>query len=530
PRRMGEAGGQAMTRAFLELLNISKSFPGVKANDDVCLEIRRQEVHAILGENGAGKSTLMNILYGFYHPDSGAICIDGHEVTINNPAQAKRLGIGMVFQQFMLIPNFTVIENVALALADTGFIIPRNALAERIKTLSDRYGFGLDPWATVADLSVGAQQKVEITKLLLEGAKLLIFDEPTSVLAPHEVDGLFQVFDRLRSDGYTVLFITHKMREVLASADRVSVLRRGRMVGTIPCEGATVESLVSLILGTTDSPEAVPVRQAPGFRRMPVLEMHGVSAVNDRGGRALHEVSLGLSPGEILGVAGVSGNGQHELAEAIMGLRPVTAGTIRMTDKDVTKASVGQRLALGIACIPEDPLAMAVVPDLTGEQNLALGAGREQQAPGWMPINWAQVRQRLTAIVEHLHLVMPRMDAPAAKLSGGNLQRLIIARELGVKPKVMLAYYPTHGLDIGATRSVHQVLRKAAVDGMAILLVSEDLDELMALSDRLAVMFHGEIVGEYPAGAVDVTEVGMLMTGNGRRTIAAAPKLMEAPV
>ncbi len=518
---MGSAGGE--NRVFLSLRGISKTFPnGIVANDGIDLDLWPGEVHAILGENGAGKSTLVKTLYGFHRPDSGTIELDGTKVEIHSPDQAKDLGVGMVFQSFMLIPNLSVVENVALSLRHAHFVVRKRQIAAQITEVAARYGFAVDPWAMVWQLSPGDEQKVEIIKLLLADARVLIFDEPTSVLAPHEVEGLYQVFARLKDDGYAVVFITHKMREVLACADRITVLRRGRVAGTIDRSEATERTLVRMILGDEDAELSEEVGGHTLPHEKPLIELRNVVAQDDRGGTALKGVSLAVAPGEIVGVAGVSGSGQKELGDVLLGLRKVRAGSVVLDGQDVTHWPTARFLRAGVACVPEDPVETGIVGGMSVLENMALGDGVDGGRPGWLPVNWAGVQRRVSGLGAEFNLSMPRLDVPVETLSGGNVQRLVFARELSRQPRLLIAYYPTHGLDVAATHAVHQVLLACRDSGAAVLLISEDLEELTQLSDRLAVMYHGSIVGVIAAKDADLTHVGLLMTGGGNGVTRAS--------
>lgn len=504
---------------FIELEGISKTFPGLKANEDVNLIIKKGQVHALLGENGAGKSTLMKILYGSYRADPGGIIkVDGVPVTINSPADARAVGIGMVFQSFMLIPAFTVVENIALSLKELGIVIDQTEIARGIREISDKYHFDVDPNAYVWQLSLGTQQKIEIIKLVMGKARLLIFDEPTSVLAPHEAAGLFKIFDGLRADGFSIIFISHKLNEVLAYSDEITVLRRGKVVGTIARADANEEILVSMIIGAKVVSRREYVRKPQPAPPKPLLEIRGVTANNDRGRIALDNMDLTIYPGEILGIAGVSGNGQKELGEVIQRLRAIKSGSIVFNGQDISTWSVSKVKAAGIACIPEDPLRQGAVPTMTVEENLALG---DESSRDWLPMNWTTARAKASYITEHFHLKMPRLTVPIAALSGGNVQRIVFAREMAAQAKLLLAYYPTRGTDINAAEIIRTVLLNYRNEDGAILVVSEDLNELLSISDRLVVMYHARNVGECDPKTADINEIGHLMT-DGKYTAHAA--------
>lgn len=511
-----------LSRPLLETRSLTKRFGDLVANDAVSLRVYPGEVHAILGENGAGKSTLMKMLYGFYQPTTGEILLNGQPTPIGSPLQGRHLGIGMVFQNFMLIPSMRVLENIALFLDDLGVVLRRRALEARVREVIERYHLHVNLSAYVGDLAIGEQQKVEILKLLLSNARILIFDEPTSVLAPQEVQGLFHVFARLKADGFAILFITHKLPEVMSTADRISVLRRGAVVGQMLRAEASPQAIVRLMLGSEEAPllelgvpQPASLHDASRASSIsPVVELERVTVADDYGGIGLSDVSFRLYPGEILGVAGVSGNGQDKLGDVILRLRALAGGSLKLFGRDASALSTRDVLAAGVACIPEDPLRMAAIPGMTVLESMVFGLQDVYARQGGLTMDWASattdVQQRLnTAFVTS----PPRLNAFVETLSGGNLQRVIIAREVGRQPQVLIAYYVVRGLDVSNARAAHHLLTEYRDKGTAILFISEDLDELFALSDRLLVMYHGKVVGLLDPATTTTEEVGRLMTG-----------------
>ena len=497
----------------LAVRDIRKAFPGVVANDGVTFDVRRGEIHALVGENGAGKSTLVKILYGFYRADAGEIRIDGSPVQIRSPLEARALRIGMVFQEFVQVPALSVADNVALFQTHLPAVLDMAAIGRRIDEVSRRYGLEIDARAPVWRLSVGERQKVEVVKLLLAEARILIFDEPTRGLAPHEVRGLFRVFSDLKRDGYAVVFITHKLDEVLASADRISVMRQGRIVGTLSRSEATEGTVVSLMFGGSVGEVRPPRPLAAAPRGALRLELRSVSTSASGHEVGLRDVDLAVARGEIVGVAGVAGNGQRELGDVVLGLARCAAGSKRLDGADVTRWPVARIRAGGVAFIPEDALAMGGVARLTVLENMALGDTHHYARRGGLAMDWERARSDLARSLARLGVPVPPLRAPLGTLSGGTVQRLVLAREMARSPRLIVAFYPTRGLDVRSAAATRDLLVASRDEGAGVLLISEDLAELFALSDRLAILFRGRLVGTRVPADTTAEEVGYLMTG-----------------
>jgi len=502
----------------LELRGITKKFPGVVANDRVDFDLRRGEVHALLGENGAGKSTLMNVLYGLYHPDEGEILVKGDPIRLHSPKDAISHGIGMVHQHFMLIPVMTVAENIVLATEPThaGVLLDYRAANKRVAELSRSFNFAIDPGARVESITVGQQQRVEILKALYRAADILILDEPTAVLTPQEARELFEILKTLTNEGMSVIFITHKLNEVLEVADRITVLRRGKRIDTVDRQGATEQGLARMMVGR-DVLLRVD-KSAPSVGE-PLLSVEDLHVVDDRGLGAVRGVSFEVRSGEIVGLAGVDGNGQSELIDAISGLRRVSSGSVAIGGRDVTGNSPSSILDLGLGHIPEDRQLRGLVLEFSLAENLAL---HDFDKPPDSRLGWLFPRQLIRRARDLLKQYDVRGGGPqtrAAALSGGNQQKVVLAREIGREPSVLIAAQPTRGLDVGAIEFVHRRLIEARDNGKAVLLVSLELDEILSLSERILVVYEGQIVAEHGPD-VGEEQLGIEMTGGGREVAA----------
>jgi simple sugar transport system ATP-binding protein len=493
---------------------IVKRFPGVVANDHVNFELRAGEVHGLLGENGAGKTTLMNVLYGILRPEEGEIRIRGEKVDIGSPREAINLGIGMVHQNFKLVEPHTVLENVLLGLKEPTFILDLKDAADKVLKISKRYELPIDPKARIWQLSMGERQRVEILKALYRDANILVLDEPTSVLTPPETKELFRFIAQMAREGRSVVFITHKLDEVMAVSDRVTVLRAGRNVDTLHREQLDKSKLASMMVGRE---VLFTLRRNPIVPGEPILEIDQVTVIGDKGLPAVKNLTLTVRKGELLGMAGIAGNGQRELAEAITGMRRIASGQIRLCGKDIGRESISGRIEEGIAYIPEDRVGVAAPQGLTVAQDLVLRKYREKPFSSRVLLNQHEIDDNAERLIKEFNIMVSRKDAPARTLSGGNLQKLILARELSGSPKLIVAAYPTRGLDVGATEYVRSLLLKQREEGAALLMVSEDLDEILSLSDRIAVMYGGEIVGTFPASEANIDEIGLMMGGSLRK-------------
>ncbi|HQE99193.1 MAG TPA: ABC transporter ATP-binding protein [Anaerolineae bacterium] len=490
--------------------DITKRFPGVLANDHVSLELYPGEVLALLGENGAGKSTLMNVLVGLYRPDEGEIVVRGRKVEIHSPRDAAALGIGMVHQNFMLVETMTVAENIILGMPDLPFKPDMEAITARIRELSARYNLEVDPAAYIWQLSVGEQQRVEILKLIYRGAEILILDEPTAVLTPQEAEELRRVIQLMTAEGKAAIFITHKMEEVMAFSQRVMVLARGRVVAEKRTAETSPQELAQLMVGREVLFRLEKRACQPGAV---VLEVRDLTAENDKGLPALRGITLQIHAGEILGIAGVAGNGQRELAEAITGLRKATGGSVHIGPHDVTNQPPLRAIQAGVSHIPEDRMGMGAVGNMAVADNLAMKGYRQSPLGTGGVLRYPRILEFARRMIETFRIATPSPQTRVKFLSGGNLQKTILAREITACGGLLVAVHPTRGLDVGATEAVRKLLLEQRDQGAAVLLISEDLEELLAISDRIAVMFEGQIMGIVPAEQATVEALGLMMAG-----------------
>lgn len=496
---------------YLEMKGITKRFPGVLANSEVDFDVSRGEVHALLGENGAGKSTLMKILYGMYRPDQGEILLNGKPILIDSPTAAINHGIGMVHQHFMLVPTLTVAENVALGLPSSrGPLTDLDVVSEKIIRLADTYHLKIDPSAYIWQLSVGQQQRVEIIKALYRGASLLLLDEPTAVLTPQEVDELFVIMRQMTGDGYGLVFISHKLHEVVEISDRITVLRNGQKIGTQPTCNVTAQTLANWMVGREIEFITSNEHQECGEPRMQLVD---VCCSSDRGTQGLCDVNLSICSGEIVGLAGVSGNGQLELAEAITGLRPLQSGKILLDGKDITGLTPGKITERGLSYVPEERMKDGMIRNFNISENLILREHHKYPFSERGFLRMAYINEHTDEMIEQYRIKTPSRATLAKNLSGGNIQKVLLAREFSRSPRAIVAAQPTRGLDIGATEYVHEQLLEQRKLGTAVLLISEDLDEILAIADRIAVIYEGKIMDILPRATATKEDLGLLMAG-----------------
>jgi ABC-type uncharacterized transport system ATPase subunit len=492
--------------------SITKRFPGVLANDAIDFEAWRGEVHALLGENGAGKSTLASILTGLYRPDSGEIAIDGKTVEFHSPRDATEAGVSMVHQHFRLAASLTVADNIVLGYRGTPWLRTNPATTEtEVAELAKRYRMPVRPDARVWQLSVGEQQRVEILKALYRGARILILDEPTSLLTPQEADDLFETLRTMTAEGRTIVFVSHKLDELMAVSDRVTVLRGGKLIGTVNTRDTDQHALARMMIGR----EVIftQAKESHETTRETALELKDVCAQDDLGLQALHNVSLAVHHGEIVGLAGVAGNGQRQLAEAISGARPRTSGDVVVKQRKLRSGDPEHAVVNGVAHIPEDRMDTGVSPSLSIAENLVLKSHRRSPISTHGVLRHDRIMRNARELIKRFAIAAPGPDTPARLLSGGNVQKVVLARELSSSPEVIVAANPTRGLDVGATEAVRSLLLQAAGQGVGILLISEDLDEILLLADRIAVIYEGRIVGVVPRSTADVQHLGLMMAG-----------------
>ncbi|MCF6177961.1 MAG: ABC transporter ATP-binding protein [Geopsychrobacter sp.] len=495
---------------LLQLTHIRKTFPGVVALDDVSFSISAGEIHTLLGENGAGKSTLMNVLTGFYAPDCGSLQFEGQAVHFSSPRDSLALGIGMVHQHFMLVAAHSVFENILIALQGIPLLFPRQQLRTRIQQTIEEFSLDLELDTPVWKLSIGAQQWIELIKLLMRDCRLLILDEPTAVLTPQETDKLFSVLQRLKQQGKSIIFISHKMREVMEISDRVTILKKGCSITTLEQGDFDQHKLATLMIGSDRIPEW---QKSLPFSDEIVLEIENLAVRNDRGLADLDNFSLQLKKGEILGIAGIAGNGQKALAEALTGLVRVDSGRVLAAGVDITRSCARNSYIAGIAHIPEDRKAIGIVPDLTLDENLILKNFRTKRFRHGIFQNRSAIRKNAAEKIDQFAIKAGPQGSPVRLLSGGNIQKVIIARELSEQPAVLVALYPTRGLDIGSAEYVHKVIADGASRGMSTIMISEDLDELYKICDRIAVIFRGRLIGYVDPTNASREQIGLMMSG-----------------
>jgi general nucleoside transport system ATP-binding protein len=501
----------------VEMLNIRKEFPGIVANDNISLSLKKGEVHALLGENGAGKSTLMGVLFGMYQPEKGVIKVHGKEVRITNPNVANKLGIGMVHQHFKLVDNFTVTENIILGSEPLrGIVLDIDKAAKRISELSKYYGLNVDPHAKIEDISVGMQQRVEIMKMLYREAEVLIFDEPTAVLTPNEIEELMKIMRNLINEGKSIIIITHKLKEIKAVADRCTVIRRGKSIGTLNVAEASESSLAEMMVGRHVNFKVDKKESTPGEV---VLKIDSLSAKNNRKVMGLKDFSIEVRKGEIVGIAGVEGNGQTELVEVITGLRKAESGKVSLYGEDITNDPIRKRIEKGMGHIPEDRHKRGLVLDYPLESNMVLEVYNKRPFSKNGLLNASKIREYANKILENFDVRSGEGASSIARtLSGGNQQKAIIGRELELDPNLLIAVQPTRGLDVGSIEYIHKRLIQHRDSGKAVLLISLELDEVLQLSDRIAIVNNGELIGVVNASETNEKEVGLMMAGVGKES------------
>ena len=499
-----------MTDIVVALRKITKTFPGIKANDGVDFELRRGEIHTLLGENGAGKSTLMNIIDGIYQPDSGEIEINGNKVNIKSPSDAMKNGIGMIHQHFMLVASLTVLENVLLGLTTAGFYVNKKKVAEKITALSDRYNLGIDPFTKIWQLSVGEQQRVEVIKTLFRGAQILILDEPTAVLAPQEVEETFKIYRQMVKEGKSIIFISHKLNEIMDISDRITVLRKGKAIGTVDKDKTSEKDLANMMVGREI---LFRLERGPLNRGEKILQVKDIKALNDKGLTALNGITFDIYGGEIFGLAGIAGNGQKILSDVIAGLRKSISGSVLIDGRNLTNASPKEIFEQGLSYVPPDRLKTGLIPNLSSSDNAVLRHYNKEPILHNSFINYSEADAYTDQLIKSYDIKVPRKDAPVKFLSGGNMQKLLLAREISEKPKLLVVVHPTRGLDIGAMEFIRTVLLRERDNGVAILLISEDLDEIFMISDRIGVIHDGRILDIVDIEQAKVEKIGLLMAG-----------------
>ncbi len=514
--KLTQPDGSTAPDYVIEMRNITKRFPGIIANDNITLQLRRGEIHALLGENGAGKSTLMSVLFGLYQPEEGEILKDGKKVEIHDPNDATALGIGMVHQHFKLVDVFTVLDNIILGAETTKFgFLQKKEARRKVLELSERYGLMVDPDAKIEDITVGMQQRVEILKMLYRDNEVLIFDEPTAVLTPQEIDELMQIMKNLAAEGKSILFISHKLNEIMAVSDRCSVLRKGRYIGTVNTADTSKEELSSMMVGRSVKFAVDKDAAKPGDVVLEVENMCVRSKLHKRD--AVHNVSLKVRRGEIVCVAGIDGNGQTDFVYGLSGLSPIESGTVRLLGKDITKATVRQRSTSGMSHIPEDRHKHGLVLDFSLEENIVLQRYLEPEFSNHGFVRFGEMRKYAERIIDEYDVRSGQGPVTVARsMSGGNQQKAIVGREMDRQHDLLIAVQPTRGLDVGAIESIHKRIVEQRDAGSAVLLVSLELDEVMNLSDRILVMYEGEIVGELDPRKITVQELGLYMAGAKR--------------